>query len=139
MWSTEKREEKAASFPQDGEGKRTTPSEELFGEEGTSIGNSVPVRGFVVLSHSTDQSSSLLCLQQDKKLPLGVPHLWFLLGSPRAVPHHPDPRGLLPPLKVLWHLKKQHSFHPAAERQSPLGARMCLGNFLLRGALSSLP
>lgn len=133
-----KREEKAASFPQDGEGKRTTPSEELF-EEGSSIGNSIPVRGFVVLSHSTNQSSSLLCLQQEMKLPLGVPHLWFLLGSPRAVPHHPDPRGLLPPLKVLWHLKNNTAFTELLRGKAPLEARMCLKNFLLRGALSSLP
>lgn len=105
-----KREEKAVSFPQDGEGKRTSLSEELFGGEGSSIGSSVPVRGFVVLSHSTDQSSSLLCLQQEMKLHLRLPHLWFLLGSPRAVPHHPDPRGLLPPLKVLWHLKNNTAF-----------------------------
>lgn len=66
-----KREEKAASSPQDGEGKRTALSEEFSGEEGSSTGSSVPVRGFVVLSHSTDQSSSLLCLQQEMKL-----HLW---------------------------------------------------------------
>lgn len=105
-----KREEKAVSSPWDGEGKRTALSEEFPGEEGSSTGSSVPVRGFVVLSHSTDQSSSLLCLQQEMKLHLGLPHLWFLLGSPRAVPHHPDPRGLLPPLKVLWHLKNNTAF-----------------------------
>lgn len=68
------------------------------------------MRGFMVLSHSTDQSSSLLCLHQEMKLHIGLPHLWFLLGSPRAVPHHPDPRGLLPPLKVLWHLKNNTAF-----------------------------
>lgn len=68
------------------------------------------MRGLVLWPHSTDQSSSLLWLQQEMKLHLGLPHLWFLLGSPRAAPHHPDPRGLLPPLKVLWHLQNNTAF-----------------------------
>lgn len=59
---------------------------------------------------STNQCSSLPCLHQEMKLRLGLPHLWFLLGSLRAVRHHPDPLGLLPPLKVLWHLKNNAAF-----------------------------
>lgn len=83
------------------------------------------MRGLVLLPHSTDQSSSLLWVQQEMKLHLGLPHLWFLLGSPRAAPHHPDPRGLLPPLKVLWHLKNNTAFTQLLGH-SPLEARVCL-------------
>jgi len=79
-------------------------------ERSTHQEQSMPVRGSAVLFLSTNQSSSLICLHQEIKLHLGLPHLWFLLGSPRAVRHHPDPRGLLPPLKVLWHLKNNAAF-----------------------------
>lgn len=79
-------------------------------ERSTHQEQSMPARGFAALLLCTNQSSSLLCLHQEMKLHLGLPHLWFLLGSPRAVRHHPDPRGLLPPLKVLWHLKNNAAF-----------------------------
>lgn len=53
------------------------------------------------------------------KLHLGLPHLWFLLGSPRA-----DPLGLLPLLKVLWHLKNNAAFTQPASGKS-LGRSGC--------------
>lgn len=104
-----KREAKAASVPQAGEGKRTAVSKELYlqtGEEGSKHEEqSTPAKGFAALLLSTNQSGPLLYLDQEMKLHLGLPHLWFLLGSPRA-----DPLGLLPLLKVLWHLKNNAAF-----------------------------